>query len=91
MRHAATADVQLAVGYREPASLGEEQQACLGLWAEVLRYAISDACGGSLRRREAKRWIESNAERVGGFVWICGLFDLEPDVVREKVLKKASH
>jgi len=50
---------------------------------------------GQIRRRmidvhdDALAWVESDAERLGSFVSLCGLFGLDPDVVRSRVLPRA--
>ncbi len=71
-------------------------EACRALWADVLGLAIEDAMGRchgernglNVRRYKdaAREFILSRDERVLGFVWICGVLDLDPDATRERIM-----
>ncbi len=39
-------------------------------------------------KRSAAIWFGSSCEDVGSFLWICGLFGLDADLVRAKVKNK---
>lgn len=57
-------------------------RACLNLWATVMREAIRSAKNG---RRDAVSWLESDTERVGGFRWLCSVFDYDPEFLRKAI------
>lgn len=64
--------------------------ACKSLWGAVLEQAIEDALNGKGydERKEAMRWLRCKNDGVGTFLWICHLFDLNPECVREIVVNK---
>ena len=71
------------------------------LWAGVLTNAIEDLNQSQdvkphkyksryrmLNRRGAIKWftdVENN--EIGSFLWICGILKLDPEIVREKIMK----
>lgn len=58
------------------------------LWAQVLLQGIKDAALEMLNGNvdaEAVRWINSKADRVCSFIWMCDLFNLPSEVILEKV------
>jgi len=64
-----------------------DEYACLRqMWAQMLLVALDDLKRGSdFDRRTARRWIFDESPRRFGFVWVCGVLDLDPDAVRERV------
>jgi len=60
------------------------------LWANVLLQALSDLSGRDPQARSARAWISSRDHSVGSFSWVCYQLSLEPDAVRQRVLRKAA-
>ena len=67
-----------------------EVYTCKQLWADVFRLGIVDANRqkklverGSNTDTDAIAWFESEEVYPGSFVWLCYLFSLLPDRVRE--------
>lgn len=73
---------------------------CLALWAAVMQVAIEDSRGlgpmpsghrdgsrADLRDR-AVAWLSSPEQKVGSFLWICSLLDLDPGAVRAALTRK---
>lgn len=53
------------------------------LWAAVLHLAMRDL--ESTRASvalSARRWVNSDEQRVGSFVWVCDMLGIEPATVR---------
>jgi hypothetical protein len=53
------------------------------LWAAVLKQAIKDAqqsFNNSLT--SPGLWFRSNSHAVGSFLWICGVLNIDPELVR---------
>lgn len=71
------------------------------LWARVLLNAIEDLNPNEsvkpnkykdryrlLNRHSAVKWfndVENN--EIGSFLWICGILKLDPEIIREKIMK----
>ena len=69
-------------------SVDMDTSTCLRLWAAVLVQAAEDAWSGNeLDSRTARRWLVSEDQRIGGFVWVCGLFDLDPERTAAEILR----
>ena len=63
--------------------------ACKSLWAAVLKQAMEDALnhkGCYTRSKNAMTWLRCKNDGVGSFLWICHLFDLNPECVRKIVV-----
>lgn len=67
-----------------------EVYTCKQLWADVFRLGIVDTNRqkklverGSNTDTDAIEWFESDVVYPGSFVWLCYLFGLLPDRVRE--------
>ena len=59
------------------------------LWAAVLEQAILDLNEPEYSiRHSALQWIKSRDEHFSSFVFCCLLLDLDPNKVRNKILKK---
>ena len=61
------------------------------LWAAVLLRAMEDAAGHVILASgaevphimaSARRWLRGESRRPGSFVWVCEMFDLDPEKVR---------
>lgn len=64
--------------------IDEQTQACVALWAAVFNSALEDAGGTDQdEARRAMAWFNSDAKGIGSFLWVCTLFDLNADAVRE--------
>ena len=62
----------------------------LRLWAEVMRGGVQDFCTARALARPnidpRINWMWSNDVFPGSFIWLCDLFDLEPEKARSQVL-----
>lgn len=38
--------------------------------------------------RKVKKWVSSDADTPGSFLWCCDLFELEPDAARRAIREK---
>lgn len=68
----------------------DQTEACIQLWAAVFNQGLSDIAAAFKRREnpytsEPLRWLNSGNTSVGSFLWLCGIFGLEPELVRAKV------
>jgi hypothetical protein len=60
------------------------------LWAYVLLQALTDLDGRDPLARSARLWISSKDNAIGSFSWVCHHLSLDPDAVRQRVLRRAS-
>lgn len=60
------------------------------LWAYVLLQAHADLCGRDPLARSARLWFTSKDDSIGSFTWICHHLSLEPDAVRQRVIRQAA-
>ena len=60
------------------------------LWGNVLLQALSDLTGRDPLARSARLWFSSRDNAIGSFIWICHHVSLDPDAVRQRVLKEAT-
>jgi hypothetical protein len=66
------------------------------LWAEVLLQAAESLQGrlmflGEDReaiQREAAEWFNSCSQEIGSFLWVCQALDLDPQTVRQAILRR---
>jgi len=69
------------------------------LWSAVLALGLKEATSirgikniaGEYRdtiHQEVRRWVQSNEDTIGSFVWICKFLDLDPSVTRDKSMKE---
>jgi hypothetical protein len=67
--------------------------ACKSLWAAVLEQAIEDILDnkGYYMRKVAMTWLRCKNDGVGSFLWICHLFDLNPESVRQSVVNRLDY
>lgn len=66
------------------------------LWAAVMVQAVDDLHGRNQKvlsrqerqwQGEAKGWVTDSRTNCGSFIWICRLFDVDPDRARKAVLE----
>ncbi|HEU4345790.1 MAG TPA: hypothetical protein VFU31_29930 [Candidatus Binatia bacterium] len=57
------------------------------LWAYVLLQAITDLKGRDFAARSARAWFASKDKSIGSLEWVCHHMALDPDAVRQSVLK----
>ena len=64
-----------------------EEKAIYALWASVLRLGLEDAAVALRSAIRSKKpfeayeplvWLYDDLDAPGSFVWLCGLFDLDP-------------
>ena len=60
------------------------------LWAYVLLQALTDLESRDPLARSARLWIASRDHNIGSFAWVCHQLSLDPDAVRQRVLRKAA-
>ena len=67
--------------------------ACESLWGAVLEQEIEDALNGKgyYIWKEAMTWLRCKNYGVGSFLWICHLFNLNPECVREIVVNRLNY
>ena len=73
----------------------QSYKACRALWVSVLWQGVCDAVRLASAARpwrraysdDAVEWIMADEEEVGSFRWICGVVNLDPGRVRERVAK----
>lgn len=58
-----------------------EQNPIRRLWASVMLQAIKDYWTQE-HRDGVHAWIHADENIPCGFVWICGIFDIHPDMAR---------
>ena len=63
---------------------------CKNLWIAVLKQAIEDLNDNKGYHRWAKQWIDDDNKDLPGFLAICELLELNPDILREKLKKPIS-
>ena len=62
------------------------------IWSAVILQAISDyqrelRAGGihHAEKSEPGQYFLSNSNRHGGFIWVCSVFDISPDNIRNRL------
>ena len=60
------------------------------LWAYVLLQAHTDLKGREPAARSARLWFISRDDSIGSFIWVCHHLSLDPDAVRQRVIKDAA-
>jgi hypothetical protein len=71
----------------EPDQLSDPERK---LWAYVLLQAHADLKGREPAARSARLWFVSRDDSIGSFTWVCHHLSLDPDAVRQRVIKDAS-
>ena len=66
-----------------------EHEACVTLWAATMKRAKDDLTAKNRTAREsATYWfLKAEGEGVGSLPWMCSLFNLDIEAVRERVRK----
>ena len=68
-------------------NLDPQTQACIRMWAAVFRAGLLDAAD-NFKLGYRNSWFESDDQYPGSFVWLCDLFNLDPDKARSMVRMK---
>jgi hypothetical protein len=68
--------------------LDHETQACIRLWAAVFRLGLADAALHFRNTGEQSPWISCDDRHPGSFIWLCELFDIDPDYARSAARQK---
>jgi len=58
------------------------------LWSSVLTQAIQDLSGSNFVAKRARAWLTSRSTALGSLIWICDQLGLDPDAVRQNVLRR---
>jgi hypothetical protein len=58
------------------------------LWMSVLIQALQDLSGPDLLAKPARAWLSSRSTSVGSLIWTCEHLGLDPDAVRQNVLRR---
>jgi len=58
------------------------------LWSSVLMQAIQDLSGPDFVAKSARAWLTSRSTSPGSLIWICDQLGLDPDAVRQNVLRR---
>lgn len=58
------------------------------LWMSVLTLAMQDLSGPDHLAKPARAWICSRDNSLGSMIWICDQVGLNPDAVRQKLLRR---
>jgi len=58
------------------------------LWMSVLTQALQDLSGPPFVAKPARAWLTSRSKAVGSLVWTCDQLGLDPDAVRQRVLRR---
>jgi hypothetical protein len=58
------------------------------LWMSVLTLAMQDLSGPDHLAKPARAWLCSKDNALGSLIWICDQVGLNPDAVRQKLLRR---
>jgi hypothetical protein len=58
------------------------------LWMSVLTLAMQDLSGPDHLAKPARAWLCSKNNSLGSLIWICDQIGLNPDAVRQNVLRR---
>jgi hypothetical protein len=58
------------------------------LWSSVLTLAMQDLSGPDHLAKPARAWFCSKNTSLGSLIWICDQLSLDPNAVRQKVLRR---
>ena len=58
------------------------------LWMSVLTLAMQDLSGPDHLAKPARAWVCSRNNSLGSLIWICDQVGLNPDAVRQKLLRR---
>jgi hypothetical protein len=71
----------------EPEHLSDPEQK---MWACVLLQALADLSSRDPFARSARLWFSARDNSIGSLTWICHHVSLDPDAVRQRVLRDAT-
>lgn len=67
-------------------SVEPERRIYWGILAQAIKDVRSSCKWGNKHDRDdAMRWIKSEADHTGSFLWVCDMLDIDPDWVRESL------
>jgi hypothetical protein len=69
------------------ANIDAQTRACIRLWAAVFHRGLIDAAD-AFRKGAEFPWITSQEKHPGSFIWLCDLFDMDPDIARSMARRK---
>jgi hypothetical protein len=58
------------------------------LWMSVLSLAMQDLSGPDHLAKPARAWLCSKNNSLGSLIWVCDQLGLNPDAVRQNVLRR---
>jgi hypothetical protein len=58
------------------------------LWMSVLTLAMQDLSGPDHLAKPARAWLCSKNNSLGSLIWVCDQIGLNPDAVRQNVLRR---
>lgn len=58
------------------------------LWSSVLTLAMQDLSGPDHLAKPARAWFASKNTSLGSLIWICDQLGLDPNAVRQKLLRR---
>jgi hypothetical protein len=58
------------------------------LWTSVLTLAMQDLSGPDHLAKPARAWFGSRNTSLGSLIWICDQLGLDPNAVRQKMLRR---
>jgi hypothetical protein len=58
------------------------------LWMSVLTQALQDLSGPDFVAKPARAWLASRSNSLGSLIWTCDQLGLDPDAVRQNVLRR---
>ena len=63
------------------------EESCKQLWFAVLKQAIKDAQEHySMYGENAQLWFNSKNQETASFLWICGILDIDPALIRMRLI-----
>lgn len=75
-------------------SVDATTKAYMSMWAEAFRLYIDDALKdmrASYRRTVNTEWLYGKSHKPGSFLWLCHLFNFDPDQARRRIQEKAKN
>jgi hypothetical protein len=58
------------------------------LWMAVLTLAMQDLSGPDHLAKPARAWFSSRNTSLGSLIWVCDQLGLDPNAVRQKILRR---
>jgi hypothetical protein len=60
------------------------------LWMAVLTLAMQDLSGPDHLAKPARAWFSSRNTSLGSLIWVCDQLGLDPNAVRQKILRRGT-